>query len=217
MSRTYTGKIHVGQRRVTRANGNVYVYERHTQYDRETQKTVTLKNKLLGKLDPETGEIVPTRPKSRSKKEASASIEHACLADILDLVARETGIDKGLESAFGTAAAQKIATIARYLIATDGAAIPLMEAWQVGPPDALRGRPGRKRLQRALRQGRQGWRRAAEVLCLPGGKARDVPEHRLRLDHGFDLQLGAGRGPPGIQQGRRRAGHRQAAHALLGE
>ena len=103
MSRTYTGKIHVGQRRVTRANGDVYVYERHTQYDRETQKTVTLKNKLLGKLDPETGEIVPTRPKSRSKKEASASIEHACLADILDLVARETGIDKGLESAFGTA------------------------------------------------------------------------------------------------------------------
>ena len=134
MSRTYTGKIHVGQRRVTRANGDVYVYERHTQYDRETQKTVTLKNKLLGKLDPETGEIVPTRPKSRSKKEASASIEHACLADILDLVARETGIDKGLESAFGTAAAQKIATIARYLIATDGAAIPRMEAWQVGHP-----------------------------------------------------------------------------------
>ena len=39
MSRTYTGKIHVGQRRVTRANGDVYVYERHTQYDRETQKT----------------------------------------------------------------------------------------------------------------------------------------------------------------------------------
>ena len=37
MSRTYTGKIHVSQRRVTRANGNVYVYERHTQYDRETQ------------------------------------------------------------------------------------------------------------------------------------------------------------------------------------
>lgn len=134
MSRTYTGKIHVGQRRVIRANGDVYVYERHTQYDRETQKTVTLKNKLLGKLDPETGEIVPTRPKSRSKKEASASIEHACLADILDLVARETGIDKGLESAFGTAAAQKIATIARYLIATDGAAIPRMEAWQVGHP-----------------------------------------------------------------------------------
>ena len=117
MSRTYTGKIHVGQRRVTRANGDVYVYERHTQYDRETQKTVTLKNKLLGKLDPETGEIVPTRPKSKSKKEASASIEHACLADILDLVARETGIDKGLESAFGTAAA-----------------IPRMEAWQVGHP-----------------------------------------------------------------------------------
>lgn len=81
MSRTYTGKIHVGQRRVTRANGDVYVYERHTQYDRETQKTVTLKNKLLGKLDPETGEIVPTRPKSRSKKEAlSVKITFATLS-----------------------------------------------------------------------------------------------------------------------------------------
>ena len=174
----------------------------HTQYDRETQKTVTLKNKLLGKLDPETGEIVPTRPKSKSKKEASASIEHACLADILDLVARETGIDKGLESAFGTAAAQKIATIARYLIATDGAAIPRMEAWQVGHPTPYEEGLGES---------------ACSELFDKVGKARDVPEHRLRLDHGFDLQLGAGRGPPGIQQGRRRAGHRQAAHALLDE
>ena len=37
MSRPFTGKTHTGIRRITRPNGDVYVYERVTQYDPQTK------------------------------------------------------------------------------------------------------------------------------------------------------------------------------------
>ena len=46
MGRPLTGKTHVGIRRETRSNGDVYVYERVTGYDPKTQKT----NKTFPKI-----------------------------------------------------------------------------------------------------------------------------------------------------------------------
>ena len=69
MSRHFTGKQSVGTRKITRPNGDVYVYERTTQYDQKTKKTVTLHNRLLGKIDAKTGELVPTRPKKKKKSD----------------------------------------------------------------------------------------------------------------------------------------------------
>ena len=37
MFRPFTGKTHTGIRRITRPNGDVYVYERVTQYDPQTK------------------------------------------------------------------------------------------------------------------------------------------------------------------------------------
>jgi hypothetical protein len=37
MGRPLTGQLHTGQRRETRANGDVYVYERVTAYDPEAE------------------------------------------------------------------------------------------------------------------------------------------------------------------------------------
>ena len=50
MGRPLTGKQHVGIRRDTRPNGDVYVYERVTGYDAKTQKTKTISTRLLGKI-----------------------------------------------------------------------------------------------------------------------------------------------------------------------
>lgn len=47
MGRPLTGKKHVGIRRDTRPNGDVYVYERVTGYDAKTQKTKTISTRLL--------------------------------------------------------------------------------------------------------------------------------------------------------------------------
>ena len=44
MPRPFTGKTHTGIRRVVRPNGDVYVYQRVTQYDPETRKTKTIKS-----------------------------------------------------------------------------------------------------------------------------------------------------------------------------
>ena len=37
MPRPFTGKTHTGIRHITRPNGDVYVYERVTQYDPQTK------------------------------------------------------------------------------------------------------------------------------------------------------------------------------------
>lgn len=65
MGRPLTGKKHVGIRRDTRPNGDVYVYERVTGYDAKTQKTKTISTRLLGKILAGTTEMIPTRPKNR--------------------------------------------------------------------------------------------------------------------------------------------------------
>ena len=76
MGRPLTGQLHTGQRRETRANGDVYVYERVTAYDPKTQKTKTVSTRLLGKIPAGQTEMIPTRPK---KTKTSAKPEFADL------------------------------------------------------------------------------------------------------------------------------------------
>ena len=71
MGRPLTGKTHVGQRRETRPNGDVYVYERVTGYDPKTQKTKTLSTRLLGKIPAGSSEMVPTSPKKTAASVAA--------------------------------------------------------------------------------------------------------------------------------------------------
>jgi len=47
MAKPITGKTHVGERREKRPNGDIYVYERITAYNKETRKTYTVSQKLL--------------------------------------------------------------------------------------------------------------------------------------------------------------------------
>lgn len=79
MPRHYTGKEYTGLRRVTQKNGDIYVYQRVTRYDREQRKTVTVSNKLLGKLDPVSQQIVPTRPRkvnNKGKRSPKLNLKH---------------------------------------------------------------------------------------------------------------------------------------------
>ena len=60
------GTIHL------RRGDTVYVYSSHSYWDKEAKQHKT-DRKLIGKLDPVTGEVVPTRKYVR--KQASASDE----------------------------------------------------------------------------------------------------------------------------------------------
>ena len=53
-------------------SNTTYVYESTSYWDSEKQQSRS-KRKLLGKLDPVTGEIVPTGKRGRKKKEAAFS------------------------------------------------------------------------------------------------------------------------------------------------
>lgn len=75
MGRPLTGKTHVGIRRETRSNGDVYVYERVTGYDPKTQKTKTLSTRLLGKILAGSTEMIPTRPKKKRSEVIEAPVQ----------------------------------------------------------------------------------------------------------------------------------------------
>ena len=50
-------------------SGITYAYESHSYWDPE-KKMTRAKRKLIGRVDPETGEIVPTDGRNRKKKDA---------------------------------------------------------------------------------------------------------------------------------------------------
>lgn len=138
MGRPLTGKTHVGIRRETRSNGDVYVYERVTGYDPKTQKTKTLSTRLLGKILAGSTEMIPTRPKKKRSEVIEAPVQavrtHVGLQKILEWAGHESGIDADLQRNFEIGDALKLSSIARYWVATDGDTLPRMESWQVMNP-----------------------------------------------------------------------------------
>ena len=69
MGRELTGKKHVGEVRIRRKNGDIYVYERITAYDPATRKTFTEKKTLKGKILAGSEVMTPTRPKKNRKSQ----------------------------------------------------------------------------------------------------------------------------------------------------
>lgn len=134
MTRSHSGKVHVGQSRIKRKSGITYVYERTTQYDQKTMKTITLSSKLIGKIPPGGTEVVPTRPKKPKgcKTGKAATIrQHVGLTDILEWAGRNSQIDHDVRSCFSQGDADKILSIARYWLGTDGTPLTRLEGWQI--------------------------------------------------------------------------------------
>lgn len=52
-------------------SGITYAYESHSYWDPE-KKMTRAKRKLIGRVDPETGEIIPTDGRNRKKKDPAA-------------------------------------------------------------------------------------------------------------------------------------------------
>ena len=58
-----------------------YVYESESYWDPE-KKQARSRRKVIGKIDPATGEIIPTGKRGRKKKEVPASAEADSIADV---------------------------------------------------------------------------------------------------------------------------------------
>ena len=125
----------------TQKNGDIYVLERQTVYDPDKKQTRVLSTKLLSKI-PKGSEIsVPTRPKKPDfdsevaiSSEITASRDHIGMMEIIDHIGSVSGIDDGIYGSTDIGSAQKIISIARYLLATNGQSLPGILTWQFNHP-----------------------------------------------------------------------------------
>ena len=100
MARPIVGDVRIKQERRHLNNGKVYVYERVVKYDPETRRNITLQRKLLGIEDPETGKIIPTKPKrvistktGNSEDKDTIQRKKIGVTSLLEWVGKASGID----------------------------------------------------------------------------------------------------------------------------
>lgn len=116
---------------VKNPNGTTYVYQNESYWDKAEQKTKHHR-KCIGKLHPETNEIIPNRKKSITADPNDSKTEHCTVlttgpALLLDKAVHETGIDKTLRTSFPENW-DRILTCAYYL-ASEGTSLCHVEQW----------------------------------------------------------------------------------------
>ena len=136
-----SGEIKTFIVRSKQKNGDIYILERKVIYSPEKKYNKVLETKLLGKIPKGQETPVPTRPKRKKgekspekPKKLSASREHIGMMDIIDHIGETSGIDAGIYEATDIGSAQKIISIARYLLATNGQSLPGILTWQFNHP-----------------------------------------------------------------------------------
>ena len=125
-------------------NGDIYVIERRTQYDPVKRYNVVLSSRIIGKIPKGEKLVVSTRPKRRSGEKVSnsnvpdpplkASRKKIGMMDIIDYIGKTSGIDGALYASTDQGTAQKILSLARYLLATNGQSFPGITTWQFTHP-----------------------------------------------------------------------------------
>ena len=125
-------------------NGDIYLIERHTRYDPEKKYNVVLSSRVISKI-PKGEELpVPTRPKRKKGEKVliseerspvvSASRTRVGMMDIIDHIGEISGIDDAVYGNTDRGTAQKILSLARYLLATNGQSLPGISTWQFTHP-----------------------------------------------------------------------------------
>lgn len=136
-----SGEIKTKIVRQPQKNGDIYILERQTIYDTDKKYNKVLSSKLIAKIPKGEKDPVPTRPK-RSKttksdtetKFVSAKRMHVGMMDIIDHIGKVSGIDDAVYSSTDIGTAQKIISLARYLLATNGQSLPGIQTWQYNHP-----------------------------------------------------------------------------------
>lgn len=149
-----SGEIKTRIIRNTQKNGDIYILERKTLYDTDKKYNKVLSTKLLSKI-PKGAEIpVPTRPKKAktdkntdlaldlnlkndtepTPNKISATRMRIGMMGIIDHIGKVSGIDEAIYANTDPGTAQKIISVARYLLATHGQSLPGILTWQYNHP-----------------------------------------------------------------------------------
>ena len=127
--------------KVAQKNGDIYIIERKTMYDEKKRYNRVLSSKLIAKIPKGGDKPVPTRPK-RAKLPVldvevgnlTASRMRVGMMDIIAHIGDVSGIDSAIYDATDLGTAQKIISLARYLLATGGQTLPGILTWQFSHP-----------------------------------------------------------------------------------
>jgi hypothetical protein len=125
-----SGEIKVRIVNCTQKNGDIYVLERRTIYDPEKKCNKVLSSRLLSKIPKGSQIPVPTRPKRRKDAKSADSApalsasRHVGMMEIIDHIGKVSGIDGSIYSHTDEGTAQKILSLARYLLAANGQSLP---------------------------------------------------------------------------------------------
>ncbi len=136
-----SGEVKTSTIKKRQKNGDIYILERQTLYDPEKKYNRILSTRLISKIPKGSETPVPTRPKrnkncvSNEKNEIiSAKRMHVGMMDIIDHIGKCSGIDDAIYASTDTGTAQKIISLARYLLATNGQTLPGIQTWQYNHP-----------------------------------------------------------------------------------
>lgn len=142
MPKPVTNKVTVRTVKVPQKNGDIYIYQEERQYFPELKQTRTISKKLLSKKIAGRNTVVSTRKKRTfiniTKEETdplgkvTAIRKHVGMMDIADHLAKESGVDADIRALTDGPTADKILSIARYLLCTDAKGIAGIEEWQYG-------------------------------------------------------------------------------------
>jgi transposase len=143
-----SGEVKTRMIKSMQKNGDIYVLERKTIYDPDKKHNKVLSTRLVSKIPKGSETPVPTRPKKpNSAKSGDCPRENVpsrsgiCadrmrvgMMDIIDHIGASSGIDGALYANTDTGTAQKIISLARYLLAANGQSLPGILTWQYNHP-----------------------------------------------------------------------------------
>ena len=102
-------------RQTDRRTGTVYVYEAEARWDPKRKQSRYGRRRLVGHVDPGTGEVVPNRPTRASAPSPASRREFYGACALLDAVADESGVAAALRRALpGTW--DQVLSLAHYMV-----------------------------------------------------------------------------------------------------
>lgn len=136
-----SGTIKTSTIKSPQKNGDIYILERQTLYDPVKKYNKVLSTKLIAKIPKDSEIPVPTRPKRVSRENIDKNSDiltvrriHVGMMDIIAHIGKVSGIDDGIYANTDIESAQKIISLARYLLATNGQTLPGIQTWQYNHP-----------------------------------------------------------------------------------
>jgi hypothetical protein len=116
-------------RQLNRRTGTVYVYEAEAYWDKDKKQSRYRGRKMIGHIDPDTGELVPNRPMRASPAAPTSRRLFTGATSLLTQLADQAGLAEDLAAALGEEDAKAVLSLAQFLVLEDPAPMSRFARW----------------------------------------------------------------------------------------